>query len=301
MGKTEIVKFLIETCKSKIEIVTEIYKNVGKTPIDVICEYGHLDLLKYYLPIHIETKDQKPTDFSFQHSSEDLSIFNSKVIKKTPSTGATAIQRACDRGKIQIVDYLTTLFIDKEVPNEFDINYQDEKSGENCALIACRNGNLDLVELLHKKFNANFHLLNKRSENAIQLATLGANKYPHRKYLGLIKYLAEQIGVDITYHYEETLMLSENKLIIAYLENKLLDKGYLHARKKNIERDNQIRAVVQEDFVGLTPEVIEKLKSAGKKFDFTSIFNEHFKDNSQSFVSSISSRLNSLEISSPNL
>ncbi|CAG9325398.1 unnamed protein product [Blepharisma stoltei] len=301
IGKTNIVKFLIENCKAKIEAMNQIYSSIGKTPMDVICEYGHLDLLKYYLPIYLESKEIRSTDFSFHEDSlEDLSIFNSKTMKKSLNRGPTAIQRACERGKIEIVDYLTDYFKEKSVPDEFNVHFEDERTGENCALISCRNGNLVLAMLLYKKCNANFHKLNKRSENAVQLAAIGANKYPYRKYFDLIKFLVEDLEVDIAYQYEETLMLSENKLITSYLESKLLQRGLDKAKKKFIEKENAIKQETHDELTGLSPEIIDRLASAGRNFEFTEIFKEELNEKSHSsFVSSISPYSEPSEISCP--
>jgi len=35
------------------------------------------------------------------------------------------------------------------VPHEFDVNYVDDYTGENCALIAARNGNLEMIDYLY--------------------------------------------------------------------------------------------------------------------------------------------------------
>ncbi|CAG9322587.1 unnamed protein product [Blepharisma stoltei] len=300
VGKTSIVKFLIENCKAKIEAMNDVFNAVGKTPMDVICEYGHLDLLKYYLPLYLEFKEMQATEFSIhEEKSEDFSIFNSKFLQKKPMKGASAIQRACERGKIDIVDFLINYFDSKSIPDEFNVHNEDERTGENCALISCRNGNLALAMLLYKKCNADFHKLNKRSENAIQLATIGANKYPYRKHLDLLKFLIEELNVDVTYHYEETLIISENPMITSYLEYKLIQKGISQARKKNIEKENAIKSVTGDDLQGLSPEVIEKLNRAGREFEFTEIFREELDEKSQSLVSSISQLGESEDISIP--
>jgi len=52
MGATQIVKFLHEEKQASMSEVGRAFSQAGKRAIDIICENGHLDLLKYFLPIH---------------------------------------------------------------------------------------------------------------------------------------------------------------------------------------------------------------------------------------------------------
>lgn len=47
------------------------------------------------------------------------------------------------------------------------MHYIDDYTGENCAMIAARNGNIDMIRYLYEDCKANFHILNKRKENAV--------------------------------------------------------------------------------------------------------------------------------------
>lgn len=52
MGATQIVKFLHEQKEASMAEVGKAFSQAGKRAIDIICENGHLELLKYFLPIH---------------------------------------------------------------------------------------------------------------------------------------------------------------------------------------------------------------------------------------------------------
>lgn len=179
LGRTAIFKHLYETRGASLVEIARIFYHVGKTPIDIICENGHLELLKYYLPLYLEGLDRfEPNDSMEDDESEELSIFatsrptrshtidKSKIIP-TSSTN-TAIQRACDRGYLDIIKYLRTYFFDqRRVPFEFDIHYVEPNTGENCAVIATRNANIDLIKYLHEYCRADFHIKTKRRESTV--------------------------------------------------------------------------------------------------------------------------------------
>ena len=66
-----------------------------------------------------------------------------------------------------MVKYIKEYFIDKTPPVELDFNYINEFTGENCALIACKSGNLELIKYLYLNTDSNFHIISKRDEGAI--------------------------------------------------------------------------------------------------------------------------------------
>ena len=47
LGRTEIFQFLLEQCSAKISEMEERFKMSGRIGIDIICDNGHLSLLKY--------------------------------------------------------------------------------------------------------------------------------------------------------------------------------------------------------------------------------------------------------------
>jgi hypothetical protein len=62
------------------------------------------------------------------------------------------------------------------LPVEFNPNVIDDKLGENCALIAAKIGSLRLLKMYWSLNKVDFHLVNNRNENAVQLAIIGQKK-----------------------------------------------------------------------------------------------------------------------------
>jgi hypothetical protein len=63
-----------------------------------------------------------------------------------------------------------------------------------------------MVKMLHNA-GACFNVLNIRNESVLQIAVLLAGKFNVNPYFDIIKYLIEVVDVDLTYNYEETLLL----------------------------------------------------------------------------------------------
>ena len=70
-------------------------------------------------------------------STEEHTIFEDKSWSKyqLPVVTYTPIMRACERGRLGIVQFLYKYFKGKVngPPKEFDIYADDERTGENCA------------------------------------------------------------------------------------------------------------------------------------------------------------------------
>jgi hypothetical protein len=125
------------------------------------------------------------------------------------------------------------------VPREFDVNSVDELLGENSALIAVRTANLTTIEYLHRYTTANFHVVNKRNEDAVLIAAAWSKKKPQKNYLEVIKFLVETVKLDISGSYAEILLVLDDVNIIRYIETKLSELG-INATKRDIEHENKI-------------------------------------------------------------
>jgi hypothetical protein len=240
LGRLEFIKYLVEEARSSLAKVCEALATVKKTPLDVICENGQLMVLKYLLP---KLDGIKPTSESEPDENQDESIFaaSKQIQVRTPdqlrllSNTYTAVQRAAEKGHSDIIKYLYTYYKATENPPlQCDITHIDEASGENCALLAAKSGNLALLEFLFYEAKADFFILNKRRESALQLAVLGSKKAPKVSYLPAVKFLCEEVGIDITYEYEETLLLVEDIKIVVYLQQELDSRG-INVTKSQIE------------------------------------------------------------------
>lgn len=296
LGASDIFIYLFQDCKAKLSAMNKFYMLLGKRPIDILCELGHFALFENYLPLYLK-KDLINEDSFDEEESEELSIFarskgtKSHTIEKSkvvvPISTMTPMQRIVEKGRLSMLKYVFEYFKNRPDNQEFSVNYLDETSGENCALIACRTGNLDLIRYLYETCHADFHILNKRKENAIQIAAVWSKKRKQKKFKDCIKYLVEAVGVDYTYEFEETLLVLEDKSIIHYLEDKLLEDG-ISVHKGKIDdkysiTKNRVPPIPDPKFEAK----VSKIK--GPNFNFTELFKEDLEE-SKSEISSISVR-----------
>mmetsp|Transcript_8732 Transcript_8732/g.17031 ORF Transcript_8732/g.17031 Transcript_8732/m.17031 type:complete len:375 (+) Transcript_8732:1735-2859(+) len=249
LGRLEIVKFLIDEAGASL---LSVYKNLSaikKTPMDLMCENGHFHLVQYLLP-KLEAlrpvldnlpaqKDEDLSDSLFastphtqNQTAEQLMLLNNTY---------TAVQRACEKGHLPVVKFIYTYYKDSaNVPRECNLHHIDETTGENCALLASKSGNLDLIKFLHKEVKVNFRILNRRRESALQLAIVGSKKLK-LPFIAVVQYLCEEVGLDCTYEYEEALLLAEEQAIVIYIEKKLSKRG-VKTNKTSIERKYSLKS-----------------------------------------------------------
>jgi hypothetical protein len=291
LGRTEVIRTLLEVCGASISRASAVYAEAGKTPVDVICEHGFLDLLRYFLPKYLENTDSHLIEQTFQFDDlEDLTIFKSHddPRRNTQPKSFSAIQRATEKGHEGIVRFLVECFRGKRIPPEYNPHTENEWTGENCGLIAVRVGNFNMLRYLHAECNINLHILNKRAESAIQIAVVGSKRHPEHPYQQIIKYLVEVVGVELLYHYEETLLVCEDRTIIRYIESKLHEIGMREVDKRKIEDENSLgKNRVSSDVPNLPKEVLDRLRYSGANFNFVSIFKEVLSERSRSYISSI--------------
>lgn len=290
-GQTEIVRFLIEEAHASVGKLYETYKQFNRSPADILCEYGFLPLLQYFLPIHLCESGKSVTSAPLNDSQEELSIFSDhrtvllREKADPPIPFQPGIHRACEKGHIGVVQWLLTSFEGQSPPADFDVNAVDEKAGENCALVAARVGNLQMIKLLHQSSNADFHILNRRNESAIQVAATGSKRKEARNYYDCLRYLVETIGIDITYNYEETLLICEDRTLVHYLESQLRSKG-IETSKERLENEYSLMKNRAPRQVSKHSQEFErKLKSCG--FKITDLVEE---GQSKSYLSSIPQR-----------
>lgn len=286
-GRTEIAEFLIEKAGASLTRLRAYYQVIGKTPLHILCEYGHVELLRYYLPL-CQNYPQRPVSSPSCHESyEELSIFTDNPRRVAPAASVYVLspaQKACEKGHIEIVRALKNYADKNAVFPEIDLHARDEKTGENCALVACRTGSLVVIRFLFEKCHADFSLLNKRRESAIQLVLLSAKKHSSSRYLECLQYLVEKVKVDLLYEYEETLLLIDDSDIAEYLENKLHTLGVLLTKAK-VEEANAIISIKEPPSQELG--VLEsRLKDVGTDFELSNIFRTELQED-RSVLSSI--------------
>jgi len=287
-GQTEIAHFLLSHCSASLVQLYETYALIGRTPLDIASEYGFLSLVQYFLPIHLREGGKYRHTQSPHESMEEMSIFvepkprttllQSDVTLRVSSPYQPAVHRACEHGHLDVVKYLYEQFKGKQAPADCDINALDDKAGENCALIASRSGNLSMLRFLHEECSADFLCLNRRRENAIQIAVTGAKRKPGLSYLGCVKYLVEVVGVDVTYAYEETLLICEDKSMVFYLENQLYLRGIIVTKTK-IDLDNSFsRKRTPRQMSKKSQEIDQRCRAQGSRFQIRELIDASKSD-----------------------
>ena len=239
LGRSKVYQFLIQKLNASVTAVEEIFVEEGQSVINFICKKGYLELLKAYLPRYLSNYYSEEKLMYDKNSTLSFSTYN--LTHTNSHSTYTPIQIACNYGYIAMIMYLNDYFTNQALPNQFDVHYIDETTGENCALIATRTGNFIMMKVLFEKLRANFHLKNKNNEGALQIIAAATKNYTALYFLECIMYLIEVVQIDITYMYEETLLLLENRIIISYIEDKLRSLG-INTSKREIDDRYRIRS-----------------------------------------------------------
>ena len=251
LNKPEIIKFLAKNFKIDFKFVEKIMKEYDICLMTEICLNNYLELLEFYLPYYLQIDQEKESiqsNFTLDLQSRDNSKF--KIVY-------SPIQAACEKGHIQILNYVYKYFENSSPPLSLNINVREFTTGENCALIACRLGNFPLIKFLHLACKADFFVTNNKNESAIQiLASSSKKKYNPYLYNALV-YLVEKVGVDILHGYEETLLILENSECVKYVEEQLALKQIFVTKleieyryrliKRNSEEGNQRDVVIERN------------------------------------------------------
>lgn len=122
------------------------------------------------------------------------------------------------------------------IPAEIDIHYIEESAGNNCALVACKANSYNMIVFLHTKCNADFSLINKYNENAINVLAVGSCDNSSET-ANCLEYLATVIEIDITHNYQETLIMLQDPSSVVIAENLLKAKG-ICTSKKDLDHEN---------------------------------------------------------------
>ena len=198
LGHTEIFIMLMEQGRSKLSVMTKLYSEIGKQPIEIMCELGHKQLLEYYMPFYLNNNDDidEPKDFSESISftkSKNTKSHDDKSKLQNSTHKLTPIQRASEKERLGVLQFIWEYFKERTTPPEFDIHHQDQVTGDNCALVSCKTGNLEIMQFLYEVCRADFHIMNKRRENAIQIMAVWSKKKKDVKFLDCFKFLVEVV------------------------------------------------------------------------------------------------------------
>ncbi|OMJ82814.1 hypothetical protein SteCoe_16411 [Stentor coeruleus] len=222
-GRLNSFKSLIEDMGASVSIMEGMMERQDLNGLDLIIEKGYTDLLKYYLPIYKLAFPHKFT--SIEDSETSCSIPYYRISHKTP------LHLATERGYLDTLQILYTSFQNSFTPEKYNIHHVDEYSGENSALIACKKCHLSIVKFLSEQCNADFNLKSKRSESALHLAAFGSNTNKIEGF-EVIKYLVEEVKIDLTFQYEEILLILNDFRILEYIEQKLKAQGIICTKEE---------------------------------------------------------------------
>ena len=238
VGSFKVFYFLISKLDASISEMESIFYSQNLSPISILCEKNYLEILKVYLPFYLEHLNKEKTRFE---QSLTISFSNSPYVVES-KYHYTPIQTACVQGFVGILNFVSEYFTEEVEPDSLNIHYVEEISGENCALLSIRTGNFLMIKFLNENVKADFHVKNSRGEGAMQILAASTKVNCALQYLECVMYLIEVIKIDITYMYEETLLLLENNIIIKYFEEKLKRVGII-ASKRDLESKNRIKHV----------------------------------------------------------
>ncbi|OMJ96047.1 hypothetical protein SteCoe_429 [Stentor coeruleus] len=269
----ECFKYIHETLKASIDSMEKIFNEQKTSAIEIICMRNCPDILDYYLPIYEKTCSEEVV---IEEVVESLNFTNNTEERKSRIIGSTytPVQRACELGNLNIISRIYKYYKEKSfIPIALDFDYQNETTGENCPLISCRTCNYTMIRFLHTTCQANFRLLNKQGENAVQILAAANKKKNFKEFYECMVYLVLSVGVDFTYNYEETLLLLETEKSIMFFEKKLKEKG-IEIDKSFLEEKYQLIKVDQPR--PLKEEQLDDYQ--GKDFNFVKLYDEVMSD-----------------------
>jgi hypothetical protein len=233
IGSHKGFKYFYDHCGCSFQLMHQNFNDYGMDPLNIICEKNYFELLKHFLPIYlsyIKVNDQR---------IETTLDFDSNLELNEPTNTYTAIQTACMNGLISIVDYLYQFNIDYPDPR-IDITLNNEITGESCALLSVKSGNLAMVKLLFENYKLDFHCKNKSGENALLICAINCTKYDGPSYTEVFMFLVDFIGINVVENHEEILLILENPDLIEYYETLLSQKG-IKTRKIDLEKIYQVK------------------------------------------------------------
>jgi hypothetical protein len=190
-GNLAKFKILKEICRADPKQMEMLFTKQNLCSFEILFKKGHLDLVKYYLPIFMLSCDCKIND--------------------VPLLSKPLLLEAVRYQHLNIVKYVYKYFSDVEAPAAFDIHAVDHERCENSALIACKNCDLDMVRYLHEECKVNFLVKDKKNQTPLIVA--GFSSEDNESCFELVKYLIEKVSLDTSPDYEYLLEIFEESRI----------------------------------------------------------------------------------------
>ena len=214
-GRKVFFQYLFEEFHLNLTKLELLFNSLKVSSLLFICSRNYHELLLYYLPIYF-------SNASVHSSRSSYSLSFGDYAEKEVLTTYTPIQIACECGHITILKIVSDYFKEfGQLTNDLDIHYIDPATQENCALIACKKNNYLIIRYLHTVCRADFTILNKQQQNAIQVACIGRSDLVKGELAKILRYLIEVIKVDAEYNYEFTLNICKDPESSEYLSKHL--------------------------------------------------------------------------------
>ncbi|OMJ72655.1 hypothetical protein SteCoe_28851 [Stentor coeruleus] len=225
-GKVEPFAYIHKVLNASIKSMEDLFIKSELTSLHVVCAKGHLDLLKYYLPYYLNEITEMPETkgFSSQIFIEETS--NQNISQPQPRH--LPIHILIIQENFPMLNFIHTYFANKtHIPRLLDMEYKEEITGENCVLLACRKGNYKLIYFFHKICKLNFSVKNHAEHNGINVLLDGCKTGDSKNVLNCLRYLVENVGLDVEHMYDFNLKATQDKEVVRYLEGRLLSKRFL--------------------------------------------------------------------------
>lgn len=191
-GQTNCFKCLYKNYKAGVLELINSYHSQGLNPVSVLCSLGNVELLRYFFPIYLETKEA----CEFQ---EIGTLF-------------TPVQIAAKCGHISILNYFNQYFKGKP-PYAYDPKGRNIQ-GENSATLALKEGHYSTLKYIHEKLGVSLHGI----KDPIGVCLIGASEKKGREYLECAVYIIETLDYSVLKHHLS--LLNDNDLFCRYLNTK---------------------------------------------------------------------------------
>ena len=194
-------RYLIEKSCASPKLMEKLFQKQGFCGIELIIEKGHSELFQYYLPIFI------------------MDFRNSEQLQRP------LVHEAVLLGRIEIVCFVHQYFSLVEPPPAFSLNFVDQNTGENSALVACRSLNFELIQYLNEVCLADFGLINFKQENALMIF-VEANKGKAIN-MQVWRYLIEKCDIDVVWNFYQVLAAIDDEEVFNDFVSELEKYGIL--------------------------------------------------------------------------
>jgi hypothetical protein len=226
MGKAETFKVVKDLMGGKLCFMDDLFSKQGTSAFEVILSKGHIDLLRYYLPLFLMSCEKK--------------LDQIEVLQKP------LLHVAVKNRHFEVVFYLFSYFSQVCPPPAFDVHFVDTETGENAALIACKNLDYRIALFLFEVCSADFGLINNFNENALFLAAKNSSKMLNA--FEFIQFLLEKVEIDVSFRFDVVLdMICDEKIYEMLICKKIRQEELV---SQEISQITHISIVAKNQFDG---------------------------------------------------